>query len=680
MSTPLTLVEKIATRYAVDLGPDTPACQGQIIRIRPKHVMTHDNTGAVIPKFNSIFTEQPPTDETGGRAFQPASPRVADPSQPVFAIDHDIQNHSPENLGKYAKIAKFATDHKIDHYPAGSGISHQIMVEQGYAIPGTLIVGSDSHSNIYGGVSALGTPVVRTDAACIWATGQTWWQVPKVARCTLKGSLRPGVVGKDVIIALCGIFNKDEVLNHAVEFTGDGLASLSMDHRLTIANMTTEWGALAGVFPFDEVLKAYLLERADYFDRGTGFQPVRARPGTRNENSKGHYTHAEVETWWEDRLTPDPDAIYAIEIEIDLATITPHVAGPNHVKTMTSVAEMQERGVPIHKAYLLSCTNARLADIAEAAGVVKGKKVAETVEFYIAAASAEIQSQAEALGHWQTLLEAGARPLPSGCGPCIGMGTGLVEAGEVAISATNRNFKGRMGSRDAEVYLGSPAVVAASAIEGRIAAPFPVEHTEPEAHARSQPTEPAAHARSHPADILEGFPATIQGRALSLPADNMNTDGIFAGKWTYKDDLTPDQMAEVIFENYDPDFGTLYQPGDILVGGRNFGTGSSREQAATALKYRGVPCVIAASFSETYRRNAFNNGFLCLECPALVDHLAETLGKEAPTIPGPPLTIDFAASTITAGEASFPFSPLSTVAQELVVAGGAEPIARASLG
>ena len=658
MTPPLTLVEKIATRYAVGLKPGAAARQGQIIRIRPKHVMTHDNSGAVIPKFSSIF-------EGAGKP-----PRVADPSQPVFAIDHDIQNHSPENLAKYAKIAKFAADHEIDHYPAGSGISHQIMVEQGYATPGAMIVGSDSHSNMYGGVSALGTPVVRTDAACLWATGQTWWQVPPVARCTLTGSLKPGVVGKDVIIALCGLFNNDEVLNHAVEFIGEGVAGLSMDHRLSIANMTTEWGALAGVFPFDDTLKDYLLDRADYFAQGK-------RPGTRHEGSLGGYTRDDVEHWYAERLQPDLDARYAIELTLDLATITPHVSGPNHVKAMTSVAEMQQRGMKIHKAYLVSCVNARLADIAEAAGVVRGKRVAEGVEFYIAAASADIQAKAEAEGHWQALLDAGAKPLPPGCGPCIGMGAGLVQDGEVAISATNRNFKGRMGSREAEVYLGSPAVVAASAVEGRIAAPFQVEATAPVGSAKAAPAPDSG--AGEPADILDGFPDRLVGRALFMPADNMNTDGIYAGRWTYKDGMTPEQMAEVVFENYDPAFPKVYQQGDIVIGARNFGTGSSREQAATALKFRGIPCVVAASFSETYRRNAFNNGFLCIECPDLADHLKDTLGANSPTIPGPGVTIDFTTSTIACDDRTFPFVPLSTVAQELVIAGGAEPIARDSL-
>jgi homoaconitate hydratase len=186
----LTLVEKIAARHADGLPPGTVVRAGDFVSIRPRHVMTHDNTGAVIPKFKQI----------GATA-------IADPSQPVFAIDHDIQNVTPKNLEKYAKIEAFAGEHGIDFYPPGTGISHQVMLDQGYVVPGALVVASDSHSNLYGAAAALGTPVVRTDAASIWATGVTWWQVPKVAKAVLKGNLSAGVTGKDVIIALCGLFN-----------------------------------------------------------------------------------------------------------------------------------------------------------------------------------------------------------------------------------------------------------------------------------------------------------------------------------------------------------------------------------------------------------------------------------------------------------------------------------------
>jgi len=652
----LTLVEKIAARHADGLAAGAVVRAGDFVSIRPRHVMTHDNTGAVIPKFKQI----------GATA-------IADPGQPVFAIDHDIQNVTPKNLEKYAKIEAFAHEHGIDFYPPGTGISHQVMVEQGYVVPGALVVASDSHSNLYGAMAALGTPVVRTDAASIWATGVTWWQVPKVARVVLKGNLSAGVTGKDVIIALCGLFNKDEVLNHAVEFMGDGVANLAMAARMTIANMTTEWGALAGVFPFDQVTANYLRSRVGEFTNDK-------RPGTRGPKSRSGYTNADIDAWWKNRseLSADADADYAIELELDLATVVPHVSGPNEVKTMVSLTEMERKHVPIQKAYLLSCVNARFEDLHDAAEVVRdcGGHVAEGVEFYLAAASAEVQAKAESTGDWQTLVDAGAIPLPSGCGACIGLGRGLVEKGEIAISATNRNFKGRMGDRDAQVYLGSPAVVAASALAGFIRAPKTYAD-----RAAGMAVRRAERKSKAPGsvEIIAGFPSSVDGRVLFVDKDNLNTDGIYGSKHTYRDDMTPEQMAAVTFENYDPNFNTLYRHGDIVVGGLNFGSGSSREQAATALKFKGIPCVIAASFSETYKRNAFNNGFVVFECPELVTHLRATLTNRTPTTVASEITIDYGKSTLTVDGKSFAFPPLSPAAQELIVAGGAENLVAARL-
>src|SRR5436190_18867815 len=652
----LTLVEKIAGRHADGLAPNAVVRSGDFISIRPRHVMTHDNTGAVIPKFKQI-----------------GATTIADPAQPVFAIDHDIQNTSPENLAKYAKIGAFARDRDIDFYPPGTGISHQVMVEQGYVVPGAMVVASDSHSNLYGGVAALGTPVVRTDAASIWATGVTWWQVPPVAKVVLKGRLSPGVVGKDVIIALCGLFNKDEVLNHAVEFMGDAVANLPMSARLTIANMTTEWGALAGVFPFDEVTVNYLRSRVSQFSNPK-------RPGTRGRMSRCGYTNADIDNWWKIRedLSADPDAEYAIELELDLATVVPHVSGPNEVKTMVSLPEMERKHLPIQKAYLLSCVNARFEDLHDAAQVVraKGGHVADGVEFYLAPASAEVQARSESAGDWQTLVSAGAIPLPPGCGTCIGLGRGLVGKGETAISATNRNFKGRMGDPDALVYLGSPAVVAASALAGFICGPQTFNDRAAGTSVRRAQSKPQSDIS---VEIIEGFPPSVRGRVLFIDKDNLNTDGIFAGKHTYRDDITPEEMAAVTFENYDPNFNTLYQKGDVVVGGLNFGSGSSREQAATALKFKGIPCVIAASFSETYKRNAFNNGFVVFECPELVTHLRATLKDRAPTTVASEIMIDYGRSILTIDGQSFAFPPLSPAAQELIVAGGAENLVASRL-
>ncbi|CAG8665664.1 5962_t:CDS:2, partial [Paraglomus occultum] len=236
--------------------------------------------------------------------------------------------------------------------------------------------------------------------------------------------------------------------------------------------------------------------------------------------------------------------------------------------------------------------------------------VSDGVEFYVAAASSEVQQDAEASGAWHDLVNAGAKVLPAGCGPCIGLGTGLLRDGEVGISATNRNFKGRMGSPNALAYLASPAVVAASAIAGKIADPATFSKSFEHASYAESPriSIVSTQTSNKPAvteikPVISGFPESIKAELLFCHADNLNTDAIYPGKYTYVDDLTPDQMAKVVMENYDPKFVDLVQQGDILVGGFNFGSGSSREQAATAIKAAGINLLLAGSFSETFKRN-----------------------------------------------------------------------------
>lgn len=647
---PQNLVEKIANRFARDLGADEQVFAGDYLSISPAYVMTHDNSGAVIPKFTGI-----------------GATKIKNPRQVVFTLDHNVQDKSEKNLEKYGKIEAFAKKHGIDFYPAGRGIGHQIMCEEGYAWPGTMVVASDSHSNMYGGLGCLGTPVVRTDAAAIWATGRTWWQVPPVAKVTLTGKLRPGVTGKDVIITLCGYFNKDEVLNHAVEFVGEGVKSLTLNDRLTIANMTTEWGALAGVFPIDEVTIGWLRERAKFVaKRGLSGVPSDAD----GNGVQPRINDARIDALEADRLQADADAYYAKELTLDLATVSPHVSGPDHVKTMTSIPEIRRQNVKIHKAYLVSCVNSRFEDLAAAATVVKGKKVADHVDFYIAAASSEVQAKAEEAGHWQTLIDSGAKVLPPGCGPCIGLGVGLLEDNEVGISATNRNFKGRMGSRSAKAYLGSPEVVAASAIAGIIDMPGISDEVTVKGSVKVVPRKAAEGAAIR---ILDGFPPSVTGELIFCHLDNLNTDGIYPGKYTYIDDFTPEQQAGVVMENYDPEFGRIVSDGDIVVGGYNFGTGSSREQAATALKYRGIRMVLAGSFSETYKRNALNNGFLAIEAPELVNDLKARFGTDKLTVKTAiKATVDFAKAVVIADGKTYSISPVGAAAQELVLTGGLE--------
>ncbi|KAI1051640.1 hypothetical protein LB506_003679 [Fusarium annulatum] len=580
--------------------------------------MSHDNTWPIARKF---------IEEIGAS-------KIYDNRQLVFTLDHDVSNTSESNLRKYSLIREFAEKHGVTNYPAGRGIGHQIMIEEG----------------------CLGTAVVRTDAAAIWATGRTWWQVPPVAKVTFTGILPPGVTGKDVIIALCGLFRDDQVLNHAIEFAGG--ESLTIDERLTISNMTTEWGALAGVFPVDDVLISW----------------YRAKATTNamfNGSSKDRINHKRIDELDQNRLSADPGATYAKELYLNLSTLSPIVSGPNSVKVATPLHKLEAENIPVNKAYLVSCTNSRASDIAAAARVFReaakeGKpaKVAPGVEFYISAASVPEQKIAEEAGDWQVLVEAGAIPMISGCGQCIGLGKGLLEPGEVGISASNRNFKGRMGSTSAKAYLSSPEIVAASALQGKIAGPGWYQKPEgvekviigegsgdfvadkalsiedaldkiineadaliaaaEKSEGATEEASPAASEEESLTEILPGFPEKVEGEIVFCDSDNINTDGIYPGKYTYEDNISTEKMAEVCMENYDTEFGKIAQPGDILVTGFNFGCGSSREQAATAILAKKIPLVVSGSFGNIFSRNSINNALMGVEVPRLVERLRET--------------------------------------------------------
>jgi homoaconitate hydratase len=547
------------------------------------------------------------------------------------------------------------------------------MLEEGYAFPGEMAVASDSHSNMYGGIGCLGTPVVRTDAAGIWATGRTWWQIPPIANIELIGELLPGVTGKDVIITLAGHFNQDEVLNHALEFSGDGVQSLSINDRLTISNMTTEWGALVGVFPIDNTVVDWLTQRNNAI-KERGLEGVPSDKDGGEVKIHPRINKNRIKALQEENLTSDKDVYYSKIITIDLGTIRPHVAGPDNVKTTASITDIQKENIKINKAYLVSCVNSRVSDLADAAKVLKGQKVADDVEFYIAAASKEVQAESKKRGDWQILLKAGAIELPPGCGPCIGLGVGLLKDGEVGISATNRNFKGRMGSRDAKAYLASPAVVAASAMAGKICSPENFSSIELNSTIKISEKRKKGNVT---AKLLNNFPKQITGEVIYCPQDNLNTDGIFPGKYTYIDDFSPKQQAEVVMENYDPDFGKIAKKGDVLVSGFNFGTGSSREQAATALKYRGIRLVIAGSFSQTYKRNAINNGFIVIESPDLVYDIKEKFKSDVESNKltirtNIELEIDFENSILIIKGKKYTIDPIGIAAQELVIEEGLE--------
>ena len=539
------------------------------------------------------------------------------------------------------------------------------MVERGYVVPGSFVVASDSHSNMYGALGAVGTPIVRTDAAAAWATGDFWWQIPRSVQVVLEGTLPAGATGKDVIITLCGLYNHDEVLNAAVEFSGPGVASLSMDARFSISNMSTEWGPLVGWFPVDGVTIRYLAA-------------VKERLAAQGI---ARFTDDDLLNWTTKPPQPDPDAVYAARIVLDLAQVTPHVSGPDTVQIMSSLAEMEKQKSRDPEGVSAFLREFAYRGFGGGGGCAARQEGGGRSEVYLGAASKWVQEEAERRGIWKTLLDAGAHPLPAGCGPCIGLGVGLLEPGEVGISATNRNFKGRMGSRDAKCYLASPEVVAASALAGYIRGPLKMADRTPErAYRRISRRAP----RRRKSRFFPAFPNGCEGAGVPA-ADNVNTDAIYGKDYTYRDDVTPETMAKVAMENYDPQFSPRTHQGDVIVSGFNFGTGSSREQAVTCLKAKGIPLVIAASFSQTYLRNAYNNGFLCIEVPELVKGCASSLprksaSKEKTIIPGDEIDIDFTSGVIAWAGRNFLFPPLGSVPQSLVIAQGVENLVAKRLG
>ncbi|CCF38493.1 homoaconitase [Colletotrichum higginsianum] len=619
--TPQTLTEKIVQRHAVGLPEGKVVRSGDYVQIEPSRCMSHDNTWPIAKKFMSM-----------------GATRIKDPSQLVFALDHDIE--------------AFAKAHGVPFFPAGYSIGHQVMVEELFVWPGKMCVASDSHSNTYGALANLGLAVVRADAAGIWVTGKSWFQVPPVAKVTFTGTLPSGVTGKDVIVALCGLF-KSDVLNHAVEFTGseETMASLSIDNRLTISNMSTEWSALAAMFPMDQTLKRWLrykaTEAAMFPDRTT----------------KERVTHEKIDELYANPVQPDPGAHYAKQLYLNLSTLSPYISGPNSVKISTPLSDLAPEKIKVDKAYIVSCTNSRASDLAAAAKVFQdaakangGKipKIAEGVKLYVAAASTREQEIAEDEGSWQTLLEAGSIPLPASCGPCIGLGTGLLEDGEVGISASNRNFKGRMGSRNALAYLASPEVVAASALSGVISGTGVYEVPENYAGVefgygtgapattesqlgnvleqleslidRAESSVGNSDAETTTTQILPGFPEKISGEIVFCDADNLDTDNIYPGKSATSSG--EEGMANVCMSNYDPNFKVITKPNDILVSGFNFGCGSSREQAATSILAKQIPLVVAGSFGSIFSRNSVNNALLGLEVPRLIERLRATFGSD----------------------------------------------------
>ncbi|MFZ5925710.1 MAG: 3-isopropylmalate dehydratase large subunit [Bacillota bacterium] len=409
-----TIAEKILSNHC---GQEVRA--GDLVLADVDFVMSQDGTSPLaIKAFNEMG---------GGKVF--------DPSKVAMVIDHSAPSPNEGTSNLHKLMREFAREQGIILYDIGEGVCHQLLPERGHVLPGDLVVGADSHTCTYGAIGAFSTGVGSTDLAAALMTGKMWFKVPESIRIVCKGRLPDGTFSKDLALYLAGKLTADGATYMSCEFGGDAVERLSVDARFTLCNMAVEMGAKAGIIePGGEVL-AWVRERAT-----RRFRPVFADDGT-----------------------------YANVLEYDVSRLAPQVARPHQVDNVCDVGDVSH--VEIHQAFIGTCTNGRLEDLRVAASVVEGRKVHPDVRLIVAPASRRILFDAMREGVLQTLVQAGAAVVVPGCGPCVGTHNGVPADGEVVISTANRNFKGRMGNSSAQVYLASPATVAASAIFGRITDP-----------------------------------------------------------------------------------------------------------------------------------------------------------------------------------------------------------------
>ena len=559
------------------------APKGAIVFRKPDIVLTHDNTVSIKQTFAKM----------GGS-------KVFNPEQLFVALDHNAPPTSTGLANDYKTIRDFVKAQSVARfYDIGEGICHQLMVN--HTRPGMIIVGSDSHTCTAGALNSLAIGIDRTEAAGVFKRGETWFRVPPSMRIILKGKLSPGVYAKDLSLWIIGKIGADGANYMSIEYHGEGVATLSISERMTLANLASEMGAKNAVFPADDVLTRFLANDM--------------RPG----------------------IWADPGAHYDRVLEIDLAEIFPVVAAPHSVENIKAVAEVE--GVKIDEAVIGTCTNGRLDDLRVAAQAFDGKRVSASVQLYVIPASRAIYLQAIEEGLMTKLMKAGATILASSCGPCLGAGQGIPADGCTVISTANRNFLGRMGNPKASIYLASPATVAASAVAGCITDPRKQRHK----------------------DVYETPVAT--GTTISIPkgenrktggvwnyadVDNLNTDQMFAGNLVYNimSSSAPAIMPH-LFKGFDDSFAENVKPGDMIMAGDNFGCGSAREHPSVGLAHAGVKAVIVKSVNRIFYRASLNQGL-----PLIVHREAVEAYR-----PGDAVKIDFRMGKLRVGQRNFSFEP-----------------------
>lgn len=411
-----TVSEKILGRAS----GNTEAKTGNVVEASPDLVMSHENTFLVEKSFSEFGLEQP-----------------WDPDKVVVVLDHRTPANTAQTAAVHARIRELVKKYRIKRFfDAGEGICHQLLVEERLVRPGQLVLGADSHTTTAGAIGAFATGVGATEMAGVWATGSLWLKVPETIQVDLSGHLSKGTYAKDVALSLVRELGPSGADYRCVEYVGQLVLDMPIPSRMVLSNMAMESGAKAAIFPADAVTFGWF--------QGSGGQLMSP-------------------------VVADKDAIYERKMRVDVSRIPPMVSGPHRVEASESVEKLS--GIKVHQAFIGTCTNGRLEDLIAASEVLRGRKVSPGCRLIVAPASRRVFDDAIDRGVAQAILSAGGTILPPGCGPCLGAHGGVLGPGEVCISSSNRNFKGRMGSDEAEIYLASPATVAASAVEGKIADP-----------------------------------------------------------------------------------------------------------------------------------------------------------------------------------------------------------------
>jgi len=497
---------------------------------------------------------------------------VDDPARTLFTFDCNPTGSDQKYAVNQHLCRQYARDHDIRIYDINEGIGTHLLIEQGYVWPGATAVSTDSHANILGAVGAFGQGMGDMDIAAAWNSGKVWFKVPASVRLNLNGRLPGDVTAKDVVLNLLGIYGANTLLGYSIEMYGEAVDAMTLDERITVASMATEMGAIIILFPPSEEIINYCRSRAL-----SSFEPVYA----------------------------DDNAAYEITEDIDANKFVPMVSRPGKPHDTVAVKELSF--TKIDSAFIGSCTNGRMKDMRAAAEILRGRKVAPGVVLKIVPATDDIWKQSLDEGLIEIFKKAGALVSNAGCAGCAAGQVGQNGKGEVTVSTGNRNFPGKQGQ--GSVFLSSPAVVAASAVAGFITVPGSI------------PGKPALFGKNAVTAKTSGSKAVvdapekqtaIRGRVWLIEHDNIDTDMIFHNRYLAITDIS--EMGQYALDNLEgyKDFAKKAQPGDIIVTGKNFGSGSSRQQAVDCFKSLGIQAVLARSFGAIYERNAINAAFAVL--------------------------------------------------------------------